>query len=83
MLLATAGMWPAGAHACAKGNDDSKREGPFTGACCQGHVRLNSGQLFLVCQVAEAQEEEFRRVLLFWTQWQAAPMETLSDLQQL
>lgn len=50
-----------GAHDCAKGNDDSKREGPFTGARCQGHVPLNSGQLFLVCQVAESQEEEFMR----------------------
>lgn len=46
-------------------------------------VRLNSGQLFLVCQVAEAQEEEFRRALLSWTQWQAAPMETFSDLHRL
>lgn len=52
---------PRGAHDCAKGNDDSKREGPSTGACCQGHIPLNSGQLFLVCQVAEAQEEEFMR----------------------
>lgn len=37
------------------------RVGPFTGACCQGHIRLNSGQLLLICQVAEAQEEEFMR----------------------